>query len=185
MVDRLVVIGCDAGGMTAATAARRGRPDLEIIALEKGRFTSYSACGIPYLVSGAVGDVDDLIVRTPQEFRDKHRIDVRTLHEVMAIDLDRRRLDVRDLAHDRTIEIGFDLLHIATGAHPIRPPIPGIHSDWVWGVQTLEDGAGLLDRIAASQCRNVVVVGGGYIGLEMAEAFLQRGSSVVLLEGSE
>ncbi len=185
MTERLVVIGCDAGGMTAATQARRRRPDLEIIALEKGRFTSYSACGIPYLVSGAVGEIDDLVVRTPQDFRDKHRIDVRTKHEVMAIDLDERRVEVRDLAHDRTIEIGFDLLHIATGAHPIRPPIPGIHSDWVLGVQNLEDGAAVLDRIGASRCNNVVVVGGGYIGLEMAEAFVQRGASVVLIEGGD
>jgi NADPH-dependent 2,4-dienoyl-CoA reductase/sulfur reductase-like enzyme len=185
MAERLVVVGCDAGGMTAATQARRGRPDLEIIALEKGSFTSYSACGIPYLVSGAVEHIDDLVVRTPQQFRDAHRIDVRTRHEVMGIDLDHRRLDVRDTAHDRTIEIGFDLLHIATGAHPIRPSLPGIDSDWVRGVQTLEDGKALLDRIAQSRCGNVVVVGGGYIGLEMAEAFVQRGASVVLVEGGE
>ncbi len=185
MVERLVVIGCDAGGMTAATQVRRLRPDLEIVALEKGTFTSYSACGIPYVVSGEVEELDDLVVRTPQEFRDNHRIDVRMRHEVMEIDLDRRRLEVRDHGHDRTIELGFDLLHIATGAHPIRPPIPGIDSDWVRGVQTLDDAAALLARIDGKRCRNVVVVGGGYIGLEMAEAFVQRGASVVLVEGSD
>ena len=82
MADRLVVIGGDAAGMTAATNARRGRPDLEIVVLEKGTYVSYSACGIPYVVSGAVGSLDELIVRTPQELRDAFRIDVRTRHEV-------------------------------------------------------------------------------------------------------
>ena len=92
MADRLVVIGGDAAGMTAATNARRGRPDLEIVVLEKGTHTSYSACGIPYVISGAVGSLDDLIVRTPKEFRDGFRIDVRTRHESRSIDLDDRRI---------------------------------------------------------------------------------------------
>src|SRR3954452_19456082 len=163
MPERLIVVGCDAGGMTAATAARRGRDDLEIIALEKGPWTSYSACGIPYVVSGDVRAIDDLLVRTPQEFQAKHRIDVRTRHEVMGIDLDARSLEVRDHEDDRTIEMGFDLLHIATGARPIRPPIPGIDADWIRGVQTLQDGADLLAQAALGRCRTVVVVGGGYI----------------------
>lgn len=184
MAERLVVVGGDAAGMSAATNARRGRPDLEIVVVETGRRTSYSACGIPYLVGGAVPELDDLVVRTPQEFRDKHRIDVRTRHRAVAIDLDARRLEVRALDQERTFHLGFDLLQVATGAVPIRPDLPGIDAPWIHGVQNLEDAAGLLAAIATGPCRRVVVVGGGYIGLEMAEAFIDRGSHVTLVDGA-
>jgi NADPH-dependent 2,4-dienoyl-CoA reductase/sulfur reductase-like enzyme len=182
MADRLVVIGGDAAGMTAATNARRGRPDLEIVVLEKGAHTSYSACGIPYVISGAVGGLDELIVRTPQEFRDNFRIDVRTRHEARSIDLDARRIEVRALDQERTLHIGFDLLHLATGARPVRPDLPGIDGPNIYGVQTLDDARVLLDAITASKRRTVAVVGGGYIGLEMAEAFVRRGARVTVVD---
>lgn len=184
MSERLVVIGGDAGGMAAASQARRRRDDLEIVALEKGRWTSYSACGIPYVVSGAVGGLDDLVARAPEEFRDRFRIDVRTGHEAVALDLDRREVEVRDLAHDRTYRLGFDHLHIGTGAVPFRPDLPGIDHPDVHGVQTLDDAADLLDHAARPEGApaRVVVVGGGYIGLEMAEAFVERGSRVTVVE---
>lgn len=182
MAERLVVIGGDAAGMTAATNARRGRPDLEIVVLEKGRDTSYSACGIPYLVSGEVAAVEDLVVRTPQEFRDGYRIDVRTRHEVLGIDLDARRLEVRALDQARTITLGFDLLHVATGARPLRPDLPGIDGPDIYGVQTLADARTLLDAITDDRPRRVVVVGAGYIGLEMGEAFVRRGAEVTLVD---
>lgn len=182
MAERLVVIGGDAGGMAAASQARRRRPDLEIVALEKGRWTSYSACGIPYVVGGAVDDIERLVVRDPQTFRDRFRIDVRTRHEAMAIDLDARTVEVRDHEHDRTYSTGFDLLHLGTGAVPLRPPLPGIDLPLVHGVQTLEDAAHLLGDVQRGDVRRVVVVGGGYIGLEMAEAFLERGAHVTVVE---
>ena len=183
VAERLVVIGGDAGGMGAATQARRMRPDLDIVALERGRHTSYSACGIPYLVGGEVERVDDLVVRTPQELRESHRIDVRMQHEAMGIDLDRREVEVRDHEHRRTVRVGFDQLVLGLGSVPKRPPIPGIDLPHVRGVQTLDDGEDLL-ALAGSGCRDVVVVGGGYIGLEMAEAFLRRGCTVTVLEGA-
>lgn len=184
MAERVVVIGGDAAGMSAASQARRARPDLEIVVLEKGNWTSYAACGIPYVVSGAVDSLDDLVMRTPQEFRDRLRIDVRMRHEATGIDLDRRRVVMRDHEHRRTIELGFDQLVIATGARPVRPPIPGIELDHVRGVQTLDDAKVLLDRAKTEQCRKVAVVGAGYIGLEMAEAFLSWGAEVTLLDAA-
>jgi NADPH-dependent 2,4-dienoyl-CoA reductase/sulfur reductase-like enzyme len=184
MAERVVVIGGDAAGMSAASQARRARDDLEIVVLEKGLWTSYAACGIPYLVSGAVESIDDLVMRTPQEFRNRFRIDVRMRHEAMAIDLDRRRVEVRDHEHGRSIEIGFDQLVVATGASPLRPPLPGIDLDTVRGVQTLDDAATLLDHARSRQCRKIVVVGGGYIGLEMAEAFLNWGAEVTLIDAA-
>lgn len=184
MAERLVVIGGDAAGMSAATNARRGRPDLEIVVVEKGPYTSYATCGIPYVIGGTVDDLDDLIVRTPQEFRDNHRIDARIRHEAIGIDLDSRRVEVRSLEHSRTIRLGFDLLHIATGARPIRPDLPGIDAPWIHGVQTLDDAQHLLDALHADQTPNVVVVGSGYIGLEMAEAFVDRGMQVTVVDRS-
>jgi NADPH-dependent 2,4-dienoyl-CoA reductase/sulfur reductase-like enzyme len=180
--ERLVVIGGDAGGMAAATQARRLRPDLDIVALERGPHTSYSACGIPYLVGGEVGAVGDLVVRTPQQLRDGHRIDVRIGHEATGIDLDRRKVAVRDLARDRDYELGFEQLMLGLGARPRRPGIPGLDAPHVHGVQTLADGEALLARAEGGGCQRVVVVGGGYIGLEMAEAFKRRGSEVVVVE---
>jgi len=185
MAERLVVIGGDAAGMAAAAQARRRQPYMEIVAVEKGRWTSYSACGIPYLVAGDVDDPQALVARTPEQLRDQHRIDVRMGHEAVGIDLDARKVEVRDHTRGRTISLGFDLLHVATGARPIRPDLPGIDRPEVHGVQTLDDGVHLLDHVRKSRCERVVVIGGGYIGLEMAEAFVRRGVRVTLLEGGD
>ena len=185
MPGRLVVVGGDAGGMAAATNARRRDPSLEIVALEKGGWTSYSACGIPYVVSGAVeGGVERLVARKPQQFRDDLRIDVRLRHEVMGIDLDGGRVEVRNHEHGRTFWIGFDHLQLGMGARPLRPDLPGIDLPFVHGVQTLDDATDLLTHARQIDCQRVVVVGGGYIGLEMAEAFVARGARVTLVEGA-
>jgi NADPH-dependent 2,4-dienoyl-CoA reductase/sulfur reductase-like enzyme len=185
MAERLVVVGGDAGGMTAAMQARRRQPYLDIVAIEKGSWTSYSACGIPYLVGGEVERLEQLVARTPQEFREQHRVDVRLHHEAVGVDLTTREVEVRDLQRDRTITIGFDQLHLATGARPARPPLPGIDGDHIKGVQTLDDARVLLERARLSSAKRVVVVGGGYIGLEMAEAFVRRGATVTLVEGDD
>lgn len=185
MTDRLLVIGGDAGGMAAASQARRRKPYMEIVALEKGHRTSYSACGIPYLVAGEVESPDALIARSPEEFRDKYRIDVRTRHEVMGIDLEAGKVEVRDHDRNRTFHLGFDLLQIGTGARPVRPDIPGIDLPHVYGVQTVDDGVALLERARQSHCRKVAVIGGGYIGVEMAEAFVKWGADVTLIEGND
>jgi NADPH-dependent 2,4-dienoyl-CoA reductase/sulfur reductase-like enzyme len=184
MGERLVVIGGDAGGMTAATGARKLNGDLDIVALEKSSWVSYSACGIPYLVAGDVERVEDLVARTPQEFRDRSKIDVRLRHEAMAIDTDAGQIEVRDHEHGRTIRIPFDQLVVATGARPRRPDIPGINGESVLGVQTLADAQRLLERTQRANPKDVVVVGGGYIGLEMAESFIRRGSHVTVAESS-
>lgn len=182
MADRLVVIGGDAAGMTAASQARRRRPDLEIVVLEKGSWTSYSACGIPYHVAGLVPELSDLVARTPQQFRDNQRIDVRMGHEATAVDTAAGTVEVRDLERGRTFTLGYDQLLIGTGARPLRPDLPGIDLPHVLGVQTLDDAAVLLERARAGRCSKVVVVGGGYIGLEMAEAFLHWGAEVTVLD---
>jgi NADPH-dependent 2,4-dienoyl-CoA reductase/sulfur reductase-like enzyme len=186
VTERLVVVGGDAGGLTAASQARRrrGPAELEIIAVERGRHASYSACGIPYWIGGTVSDVDDLLVRTPQEFRDKQSIDLRMRQEAVGLDLDRREVRVRDLNGGGESRLGFDQLVLATGAVPARPPLPGIDAPGVYGVQTLDDGEAVRAAVDAGAAR-AVVVGGGYIGLEMAEAFVRRGLDVTVVEAAE
>jgi NADPH-dependent 2,4-dienoyl-CoA reductase/sulfur reductase-like enzyme len=185
MVQRLVVVGGDAGGLTAAAQARRlrGPGELEIVALERGRHASYSACGIPYWIGGSVSTVDDLVVRTPAEFRDRYAIDVRLGQEAVALDLARGEVTVRGPAGAAEHRLAFDQIVLATGAVPVRPPLPGIDAPGVYGVQTLDDGEAVRAALDGG-ARRAVVVGGGYIGLEMAEAFVQRGLSVTVVEAA-
>ncbi len=184
MTERLVVVGGDAAGMSAASQARRHRPpdDLEIVAIERGGDTSYAACGIPYWVAGIVEDRDDLVARSPEAFRRDHDIDVRIRTEATEVDVDARTVTIRDLTFGGEEVVGYDHLLLATGASPIRPPLRGIDAPGVFGVQTLDDGQALLDALADRDPQRAVVIGAGYIGLEMAEAMIQRGLSVDLVE---
>ena len=129
MSERVVVVGADAAGMSAASQAKRlGGDALEVVALERGRHASYSACGIPYWVGGQVDSVDDLVARTPEQHR-ANGIDLRMRSEATAIDVDRREVEVRDHAEDTTYRLGFDQLVIATGARPRRPMSSAVASD--------------------------------------------------------
>ncbi|MFF2999113.1 FAD-dependent oxidoreductase [Streptomyces sp. NPDC057950] len=180
--ERLVVIGGDAAGMSAASQARRlrGPDELEIVAFERGHFTSYSACGIPYWVGGDVSGPDRLIARSPQEHRERG-IDLRMRTEVTEIDVAGARVRSRDLESGAEAWTSYDKLVIATGARPVRPDLPGMDAPGVHGVQTLDDGQALLDTLAARRGRRAVVVGAGYIGVEMAEALINRGYEVTVV----
>ncbi|MFD9460072.1 FAD-dependent oxidoreductase [Streptomyces sp. NPDC060027] len=180
--ERLVVIGGDAAGMSAASQARRlrGPDELEIVAFERGHFTSYSACGIPYWVGGDVSDRDRLIARTPEEHR-KRAIDLRMRTEVTEIDVAGARVRSLDLGSGAEEWTSYDRLVIATGARPIRPDLPGADAPGVHGVQTLDAALALLDSLAAAGGRRAVVVGAGYIGVEMAEALINRGYEVTVV----
>ncbi|KQX73854.1 FAD-dependent oxidoreductase [Aeromicrobium sp. Root472D3] len=176
MSSRVVVIGGDAAGMSVASGVRkRLGDDDEVIVLERGTWTSYSACGIPYWVAGDVDSADDLVARSPEKHRE-NGIDVRLGVEATAIDPAARTVSVRD-----GDPVPYDRLVIATGAEPLRPDLPGIDGDGIHGVQSLDDGQVILDELA-KQPRHVVVVGSGYIGLEMAEACVARGFDTTVVE---
>ncbi|MFD3648494.1 FAD-dependent oxidoreductase, partial [Streptomyces cyaneofuscatus] len=162
----------------------KGPDELEIVAFERSAFTSYSACGIPYWVSGDVEGPDDLIARTPEEHRERD-IDLRMRTEVTEIDVAGQRVRALDRESGDTYWTGFDKLVIATGARPVRPELPGIDAPGVHGVQTLGDGQALLDSLDHATGRRAVVVGAGYIGVEMAEAMLKRGFEVTVLNRGE
>jgi NADPH-dependent 2,4-dienoyl-CoA reductase/sulfur reductase-like enzyme len=182
MTERIVVIGADAAGMSAAAQAKRIAGDaVEIVAFERGTYSSYSACGIPYWVAGDIDDPERLIARSPEAHR-RNGIDLHMRTEVEEIDLAAGRVTVRDLAAGQSHHEGFDSLVIATGAVPVRPPLPGVDAAGVFGVQTLDDGAALLADLDHTRPRRAVVVGGGYIGVEMAEALVRHGLAVTVVD---
>ncbi|MGY1884587.1 FAD-dependent oxidoreductase [Blastococcus sp. SYSU DS0753] len=174
--ERFLVIGGDAAGMSAAAQARRLRnaDDLEIVVLEQGDVVSYSACGIPYWVGGEVQGRDELIARTPAEFAARD-ITVHTGTRAVGIDPDAGKV-----VTDTGERIGYDRLLVATGGRPTRPPIPGLDAPGVFGVHRLDDGAAIRAALDAGP-RRALVLGGGYIGLEMAEALQRRGLAVTVV----
>ena len=184
--ERIVIVGADAAGMSAAhhalRVARGSERELAVTVLDKGRHTSYSACGIPYWLAGDVGSGDDLVARTAEEHR-AAGIDLRLGAEVTGVDLAGRTVSTAQE------EVAFDQLVIASGAHPIVPAwaldAGGTPYERVGAVHTLDDGAAWLDRFeAAEPGAHVVIVGGGYVGLEVAEAALRRGFGVTVLTRS-
>lgn len=180
---RLVVIGGDAAGMSAASQARRGlaADALEIVAVERGSWTSYSACGIPYFVGGLVDDINVMVARPPEQFRARQDIDVRMRTEATAIDLDRREVELRSVDSGVSQRLGFDQLMIATGARPVRPDVPGLDLPGVHGVSTLDDALTIRHAVTDGAATRAVVLGGGYIGVEMAEMLLERGLQVTVV----
>lgn len=179
---RLVIIGGDAAGMSAAAQARRLRPELEIVAFERGPRTSYAACGLPYFVAGEVDDAERLVARTPEEHR-RRGVQVHTGHEVVAIDPTGRTVTVRVVDDGSERIEPFDELLVATGGTPVRPPLPGLDARGVFDLRTIADAVAVRDRLRGA--RRAVVVGGGYIGIETAEAFLAQGLEVTLIEAAD
>jgi NADPH-dependent 2,4-dienoyl-CoA reductase/sulfur reductase-like enzyme len=180
MAGRLAIVGGDAGGMSAASSARRRDPDLEVVAFERGPYTSYSACGIPYYVGGLFDDSDRLVSRSPDEHRAKG-IDVHVRSEVTAIDLDARVLTVRDLHTREERTEGFDQIVLATGAEAVAPPVPGAEA--TEPARTI-DAAERFHAALSRGGETAVVIGGGYIGLEMAEALVERGLRTTLIDAA-
>ncbi|BDG17315.1 MULTISPECIES: FAD-dependent oxidoreductase [Thermus] len=182
MGKRMVVVGGVAGGASAAAKAKRENPDLEVVVYEKSGFVSYGACGLPYVLSGEIPSLERLIARTPEEFR-KQGIGVHPHHEVVDINPEERVLTVFDHGEGRTFQDRYDYLVLATGARPTLPPIPGTEQAGVYTLRSMEDGERLLRALEGA--RRAAILGAGYIGLEVAEAFRKRGLEVTLLEAKD
>lgn len=183
-MKRLVIIGADAAGMSAASEARRADPALEIIAYDRGGYASYSQCGLPYWIGGVVDDREKLIARTVAEFA-KQTITVNLQHEVTAIDPARGEIHVHDRAGDREFTTPYDALLIATGATPVRPQVPGLDLDGVFVLDVMEDALAIREYISRYVPRRAVIVGGGYIGLELAENLVERGIETRIVQRSD
>lgn len=176
---RTVVIGGVAGGMSAATRLRRIDEAAEIIVLERSGHVSYANCGLPYYVGGVITDEDKLYLQTPESLHNRFRLDVRVHHEVTDISTDRKVVVVRDLNTGTEFEISFDKLILSPGATPITPPIPGIERALT--LRTVEDVMRIHDAVKIKP-KSAVVIGGGFIGVEMAENLVHKGIKTSLIE---
>jgi NADPH-dependent 2,4-dienoyl-CoA reductase/sulfur reductase-like enzyme/rhodanese-related sulfurtransferase len=183
-MKQIVIVGGVAAGMSAAARLRRLDEQAHIVVLERDRYVSYANCGLPYHIGGAIPDRESLLVVTPEHLRATLNLDVRTEHEVLAIDREAKRVHVRDHRGGASYDEPYDVLVLAQGAGPLRPPVPGIGPPRVFTLRSIPD----MDAIIASiqgGARQAVVIGGSYIGVEVAEALRERGLAVHLVELQE
>ena len=179
---RFVVIGGVAAGMSAATAVKRYDPNTEVVVLEKREFISYNTCSLPYYIANVIDDHRRLIELTPERAKQDYQIDVRTRQEAMAVYPKKNTVIVleRETGEEQTLM--YDALMLATGGVPISPPVPGINLPNIFQIRTLADGLKLKQYIAEQHPQKATIIGGGYIGLEMAEACKLQGIDVTIIE---
>mgnify|MGYP000945832482 CR=1 FL=1 len=177
---KIVIVGGVAGGASAAARARRVNERARIVVYERDAYISFANCGLPYYFGGEITDRNSLLVASPELFDARFRIEVNVRHEVLSIDRAARTVTVEDLATGGRFVETFDKLILSPGATPIMPPLPGMDAKGVFSLRTIED----MDRIAAAlpDARRAVVVGAGYVGLEVAEQFVRRGLEVTVVE---
>ena len=178
---KIIIIGGVAGGATTAARIRRVDETAEIVLLEKGKYISYANCGLPYYIGGVIEERDKLFVQTPETFSTRFHVDVRTENEVIFIDRKRKTVTVRQSSED-TYEESYDKLVISTGASPVRPPLPGIDLSGIFTLRNVTDTDRIKEYIKSHAPRKAVVVGAGFIGLEMAENLHAQGAKVSIVE---
>ena len=178
---KYIIVGGVAGGATTAARLRRLSEDAEIILFEKGRYISYANCGLPYYIGGTIADREKLLVQTAEGFSQRLNVDVRTEQEVTGIDREHKTVNVRR-ADGQTYTESYDKLLLSPGATPVRPPLPGIDSEGIFTLRNVDD----TDRIKAyadsHRVRRALIIGGGFIGLEMAENLHDTGAEVGIVE---
>ncbi|MCY1713599.1 DsrE/DsrF/DrsH-like family protein [Caproiciproducens galactitolivorans] len=179
---KVLIVGGVAGGASAAARLRRQSEDAKIILFEKGEYISYANCGLPYYIGGTIREKERLIVTTPQLLRDRFRIDVRTKSEVVKIDREKKMVTVQNHADGTTYEESYDKLILSPGAQPKRPPLPGIDSEGIFTLRTVPDTYRIDEYIRETKAKSAVVVGAGFIGVEMAENLKKRGLDVTIVE---
>ncbi len=182
MKTKLLVIGGVAGGATAAARARRLNEQAEIILFERGEHISFANCGLPYYIGGIIKDRANLLVTTSKSFTARYDISVRINSEVLAIDRNKRTILVRDLHSGEQYTESYDKIILAPGAEPVKPPIPGIDLDGVFHLRDIPDSDRIKGMIDLRGSKSAVVIGGGFIGLEMAENMVLRGASATVIE---
>jgi NADPH-dependent 2,4-dienoyl-CoA reductase/sulfur reductase-like enzyme/rhodanese-related sulfurtransferase len=179
---RYLIVGGVAGGAGTAARLRRLDEKAEIILFERGRHVSYANCGLPYYAGGTIRERERLLLQTPASFKESLNVDVRVGQEALAIDRPGKRLRVRRLEDGKEYEEAYDVLILAPGAAPLRPRIPGIDDPDVMSLRSLEDSDLIKEKLDSGEVRRAVVVGGGFIGLEMAENLVRRGAEVAVAE---
>ena len=184
-MKKIVIIGGVAGGASAAARIRRLDEQAEIIMLERSGYVSYANCGLPYYIGGEIEDKSKLTLQTPQSFKNRFGIDVRVRHEAQEIDVQRKLVRVKNLETGEVEELPYDKLVLSPGARPSRPNLPGVEDEAVLTLRTVEDTFHIREFVERRAPKSAVVVGGGYIGLEMAENLIRLGVQVTILEMAE
>ncbi len=179
---RILIVGGVAGGASCAARARRLSEESQIIVFDRGPYVSFANCGLPYYVGNIIKDEEKLLVATPEMFKRWFNIEVRTNSEVMSIDRQEHEIRVKDLLSGSIYEENYDVLVLSPGASPIRPPLPGIDLPGIFTLRTIPDSRKIRDWIQKRNAKRAVVVGGGFIGLEMTENLVSRGMSVTIIE---
>lgn len=181
---KVVIVGGVAGGATAAARIRRLDENADIKIFEKSGYISYANCGLPYYIGGEISDREELTLQTPESFNARFQVDVKVRHEVVAINPDRKTVTVRNLSGGEVFEEKYDKLVLSMGAKPIRPNLPGIDDERIFTVRNVEDTFRIKDYIDATKPERAVVIGGGFIGIEMAENLRRLGTEVTLVEAA-
>ena len=176
-----IIIGGVAGGATAAARIRRADENAEIVLVEKGKYISYANCGLPYYIGGVIKSRDKLFVQTPEAFSRRFSVDVRTRHEALSIDTERHEVSIRR-ADGTTYTETYDRLLLSPGAEPVRPPLEGIDTEGIFTLRNVDDTDRIHSYLGTHRVRHAVVVGGGFIGLEMAENLHHAGAGVSIVE---
>jgi NADPH-dependent 2,4-dienoyl-CoA reductase/sulfur reductase-like enzyme/rhodanese-related sulfurtransferase len=182
MTKRILIVGGVAGGASCAARARRNCETSEIVVFDRGPFVSFANCGLPYYVGDVIPEEKSLLVATPELFRDRFNIVVRTAHEVRSIDRAAREIEVCDLKTGSVFRERYDALVLSPGAAPIRPPLPGIDAPGIFALRTIPDSRRIRAWLTERSVKSALVVGGGFIGLEMAENLHRRGLAVAVVE---
>ena len=182
MAKKTVIIGGVAGGATTAARLRRKDESMEIIMFERGEYISFANCGLPYFVGDVIKSRDALLLQTPEAMKNRFHVDVRVLSEVIEILPDEKKIRVKDLKKDEIYEETYDNLVLATGSSPIKPPIPGIDAENIFTLWTVPDTDVIKAYIQKTQAKKAAVIGGGFIGLEMAENLHEAGLEVSIIE---
>lgn len=177
---KILIVGGVAGGATAATRLRRLSEDNEVIIFEKGQYVSFANCGLPYHISGTIDKRDALLLQTPESLKERYNLDVRVFSEVLSIDTEGKTISVKNLQTEEVYTENFDKLLLSPGAEPIKPPFEGINSDKIYTLRNIPDMDKIIDKTRNAE--SFVVVGGGFIGLEVAENLIEAGKKVKLIE---
>jgi NADPH-dependent 2,4-dienoyl-CoA reductase/sulfur reductase-like enzyme len=184
MKMKILIIGGDAAGMSAAMQMVRNSSGHEITVLEKGGVYSYGQCGLPYVISGKIESTDELIARTPSTFKEKYGIDARVFHEAQKVDIENKMVSGINHSNSETFSLPYDRLLIATGVSSVIPEWEGVTLPGIFSLKTIPDAKAIMDYLE-KDINNVTVIGGGYIGLEMAESFAELGKKVTIIERNE
>lgn len=182
MNKKIVIIGGVAGGASTAARLRRNDENVEIVMLEKGKYISFANCGLPYHIGGSIQERDNLLLQTPEAFNQRFNVDVRVLNEVLSIDKENQNVEVKNLETGKIYKESYDKLVLSPGSTPIQPPIKGIESDNIHVLWNMDDMDKIIQHIEAKDIKKAAVIGGGFIGIEMAENLHDLNLHVSLVE---